>query len=613
MSTVFSFTQSDFTVHGNGLNNINLAWEIEQVISKKFSISKLKRNNDFDITFEVAFTGHEQTLFTTTVNNHNGFDPIPVERFPEDIIINANIIGQSVLTGTLESDGQNIDNSAALNAHIGNVDIHGDHTVISVLSGEGLSGGGHINSSVSLNLDVNGLIQENSADENADFLVFYDTSASQHKKGLITDIIPIPTTNDPVTFDAYNNNSVAQTFTGTAITVDIDTIRESSGHFTLASRIVTAVTAGTYLVIYRVSTDIASGTNRSCSSAFLELNTGSGFVEVPASRGYMYNRTVGDADNSCTVSIILNLSVGNELRIRVIRESGSDTINVIQRGCGITIVSTGSNGIDGATGPPGADGDITWQGAWMNQNYVANQAVEYLGSSYVCKTNTTANQIPTDTNFWDLLASKGDVGPTGSGSSVTVLENGFTVSGSPFEKINLVNFQNVLQNNVDSTQVDITYGPKYFGALSSDPVDPASAGDKYYNTVLNQEMFYDASRSKWLSTSLLFDGCGLNGTTNGGAFYRRFNGMSLSEDTGPFVPKGTLVAISYGTTSGVNHTFEVLVGGLVIASLPSGGSDTAYDNTVNVDFNGGKFSARNAVGSSPTPNLQGTIYYRLRA
>lgn len=74
---------------------------------------------------------------------------------------------------------------------------------------------------------------------------------------------------------------------------------------------------------------------------------------------------------------------------------------------------TGATGAVGAAGPAGADGDMTWEGDWTSQDYTANQAVSYQGSSYVCHTNTTSSQIPTDTNFWDLLASKGDAGSDG--------------------------------------------------------------------------------------------------------------------------------------------------------------------------------------------------------
>ena len=78
----------------------------------------------------------------------------------------------------------------------------------------------------------------------------------------------------------------------------------------------------------------------------------------------------------------------------------------------------GPQGSVGPTGPTGADGDVTWQGTWVSQNYVVNQAVEYNGSAYVCKLNTVASEDPTNTTYWDTLASKGGAGATGPSGSV---------------------------------------------------------------------------------------------------------------------------------------------------------------------------------------------------
>lgn len=156
-------------------------------------------------------------------------------------------------------------------------------------------------------------------------------------------------------------------------------------------------------------------------------------------------------------------------------------------------------------------------------------------------------------------------------------------------------------------------GIRHYGTSATDPSSPTpQAGDKYFNTVLNQEMFYDGSRSKWLSVAMFFEGSGLNGTTNAGVFYRRFNGMTLSATAGPYVPKGTIVSIGFGTTNAVAHTYEILVGGVVVAELASGGAAEAYSNTINADFNGGKMSSRNKTGSAATTYFQGNIGYRLR-
>lgn len=152
----------------------------------------------------------------------------------------------------------------------------------------------------------------------------------------------------------------------------------------------------------------------------------------------------------------------------------------------------------------------------------------------------------------------------------------------------------------------------HYGSSSTDPVGSPSGGDKYYNTVLNHEMFYDSSRNKWLSVALLFEGSGTNGSTNDGTFFKRFNGLTLSTTIGPYVPKGTIISLSFNNSNSGTIIYEILVGGIVVSELSTSGSSTAYSNTINADFNGGVMSSRNKFGSDTASNSQGVIQYRLR-
>jgi hypothetical protein len=92
---------------------------------------------------------------------------------------------------------------------------------------------------------------------------------------------------------------------------------------------------------------------------------------------------------------------------------------------GATGGDTGADGPTGATGPtgnPGPDGHaggatgvtgatgVNWQGPWYGIPYRKLDAVQYLGSSYVAKDATISEWRP---ESWDLLAAKGDTGPTG--------------------------------------------------------------------------------------------------------------------------------------------------------------------------------------------------------
>jgi len=161
-----------------------------------------------------------------------------------------------------------------------------------------------------------------------------------------------------------------------------------------------------------------------------------------------------------------------------------------------------------------------------------------------------------------------------------------------------------------------------YDSSDTDPTTPAPTdGDKYYNTAIDHEMYYDASRGKWLSVATLTDGCGVSATTGPGVFYRRYNGMFMAFNLGPYVQKGTIVRIGFSTAlPGTAHTFAIYIRPLggpdpitPIATLASGGSPSAETTTVNADFETGTLSCQNLNGSAVVSQLQAVIYYKLRA
>jgi hypothetical protein len=176
-----------------------------------------------------------------------------------------------------------------------------------------------------------------------------------------------------------------------------------------------------------------------------------------------------------------------------------------------------------------------------------------------------------------------------------------------------LDMETVRFNGSDGQTLEGT-GIRHYGKSTVDPTAPTPQdGDKYYNTVINHEMYYDGHRNKWLSIATLWDGCGVNGNTSSGSFYKRWNGMVLSATTGPHIAKGTIVRIGYTTSVARSHTLEVLVNGIVVAELASGGAASAFDDNVNADFDAGNISMRNKAGGDTASNLQSTVYYKLRA
>ena len=98
-------------------------------------------------------------------------------------------------------------------------------------------------------------------------------------------------------------------------------------------------------------------------------------------------------------------------------ELGYDlTTKVIKIGDGTTLWNSLSN--YSVAGPPGADGDsIIWSSLWDGgTTYPLNYVVFYNGSSYIKKTMESIGSfpLPTNTNFWDVLAEKGANGNAGA-------------------------------------------------------------------------------------------------------------------------------------------------------------------------------------------------------
>jgi hypothetical protein len=164
---------------------------------------------------------------------------------------------------------------------------------------------------------------------------------------------------------------------------------------------------------------------------------------------------------------------------------------------------------------------------------------------------------------------------------------------------------------------DMVKGTRYYGVLSADPVSPTPAdGDEYYNTVLDMKMFYDGSRSKWLSIESTTFWFARNGNTAAGNYYRMSDGLAYSSATGFYAPhNGTIIGLGYTRTDTDSATFEVvasgtLITGATLASTAIGGSVT----TINGDFSSTNvLAARNQSGGNTTSNVAGWVRLRWRA
>lgn len=148
-------------------------------------------------------------------------------------------------------------------------------------------------------------------------------------------------------------------------------------------------------------------------------------------------RSAGGQYSTATASFLVNLTAGDFVSLQLQRDGVTDTTQgdihfAIAKLEGVkgdtgSKGDRGDQGIQGIQGPTGAQGslgpvgpsgDIKWLGAWVSQNYLVHDTVEYLGSAYTCILNTTSNEDPTNPTYWEIVVEKGDMGPQGVPGSI---------------------------------------------------------------------------------------------------------------------------------------------------------------------------------------------------
>jgi len=194
-----------------------------------------------------------------------------------------------------------------------------------------------------------------------------------------------------------------------------------------------------------------------------------------------------------------------------------------------------------------------------------------------------------------------------SGSSV-----GFLVSGLNADLLDGYHASDfILANTLPSIEIDI-YAP-----ANTDPVPlTLTEGDLYFNKQLLEYMYYDGTRSKWLSINTISIQAGRKGDTLPGSYYRGVDGMTLDGADRVFsVPKGTITAVSWSQTSSSSATLEILNNGATLgvpAEVVLSSSGTVRVDTKNVNIQAGTLSFRNKLGGNTTTNVQIIIEIKKR-
>jgi len=214
------------------------------------------------------------------------------------------------------------------------------------------------------------------------------------------------------------------------------------------------------------------------------------------------------------------------------------------------------------------------------------------GTSYIIAGNNTT--IASASNGAITVTSI----PSGSNTEIQLNDNG--------------SFGASADLTFDGTQLALTgtfNSVRHYASSAIDPTTPSPAGgDRYYNTVLNMEMRYDGSRSKWLSVDGAMMHAGRRGNTSAGSYFRGIANTNMASTRGYYaLYAGTVTAFGYTRSDSSDAIFEIRANGSNIATLASS-AGAGSTTTLNADFAEGEIlSLRNADTGGSTSSVNNAM------
>lgn len=206
---------------------------------------------------------------------------------------------------------------------------------------------------------------------------------------------------------------------------------------------------------------------------------------------------------------------------------------------------------------------------------------------------------------WEAVTGAGDVsGPASSTDNALVRFDG--TSGKSIQQA-MSNPPTMDDNG--RIQGTYTYAPS-----ASDPAaNPTpAAGDRYFNTAIQQWMQYDGDRSKWLSVDTFSVQMGRNGTVASPGALRGINGLSLGSGRGIPVPKSTLIYVGIARTDSDASQIAIGLNDSTIHTVSTSAMFVEETNT-NVDVSGGRLQGGVPSGQNSIDNCQVLLLLKRRA
>lgn len=374
-----------------------------------------------------------------------------------------------------------------------------------------------------------------------------------------------------------------------------------------------------------ITMDAAGTSNLTVAGANLTLSTTtSGTIAVTAADALnMSSGTTTDIQATGNVTID---SSGGSIGIGTDANTGAIDIGTAASARDISIGnSTGATSITIDSGTGGIDIGTTAVARTTNIATGAAAQTLIMGST----TSTSSATLQTGTGAMTFTAGGiVDVNATGN---VTIDSTGGSLnmgSGADTGAINIGTGAAArtltIGNNTGATAVIINSGTEfvqvdgvtYYGNSAGAPTARSGGfqqGDKYYDTTLDQEMRYDATRAKWLSVEAMTFAFGRNGNVAAGQYYFTNDGKVMSATIGYRMPhNGTIVALGYTRSDSDAATFDVVEGGTsratVASAATSGGSTTLNGNFTA----GGILAVLNQAGGNTTSDVVAWVKVKWR-
>jgi hypothetical protein len=360
-----------------------------------------------------------------------------------------------------------------------------------------------------------------------------------------------------------------------------------------------------------------------------------GVVQVSTTGKLQYGY---DSDNGLTFgNVVTTPGTGTDLTL----QNAYVGVNTITTSAGegvVTIAGDQELNIT-ATGGLNLDTQLDFDGTVFDVQMTGNNGFSLDGTadSNVTATNTAASTnltltlgaVNTGATAGDALVDINATSTNGSGTiemdaddaiALNVLTGGTIDIGSDAAAATVTVGNNtgatgvVIDSGTEMVEID---GVTYYGANAGAPSATGSGfqdGDKFYDTTLDMEMRYDATRAKWLSIESAYFQFGRQGNQGVGVYFRAASGQVMSSTNGWVAPyAGTIVGLGYTRDDSDAATFDVVEGGTsraTLASAATAGKSNALDGNFSAD---GVLAVVNQAGGNTMTDVIAWVKVKFRS